>query len=58
MSPFVILGIIACFSPILTIMGMIFDDLTFWFIFDIYAIIFFPLVGISLIKKFKNNVNK
>lgn len=56
MSPFVILGIIACFSPILTITGMIFDDLTFWFIFDIYAIIFFPIVGIALIKKFKNNV--
>lgn len=56
MSPYFILGIIACISPIFVITGMILDDLTFWLIFDIYTIIFFPIIGFVLITKIKNKI--
>ena len=50
MNIYTVLGIVAIvFSPA-TIIGMVINDLTYWFVWDIAAIIAFPAIGYALIR--------
>ena len=50
MKAYIVLGVVAVvFSPA-TIVGMVINDLTYWLVWDIAAIIAFPVIGYALIR--------
>ncbi|MCY4490774.1 MAG: hypothetical protein OXC46_04840 [Thaumarchaeota archaeon] len=57
MNIYIILGIIAIiFSPA-TGIGMLLNDATYWLIWDIAAIIIFPIIGYALVRAGMNLKN-
>ncbi|WOV92973.1 MAG: hypothetical protein R1F52_07700 [Candidatus Nitrosoabyssus spongiisocia] len=49
----ILLGIICFIYSGATVVGMIIDNADYWLIYDIIAIIFFPIIGFQLIRMIK-----
>ena len=47
----IILGIIAIIFAVITVIGMIINNLDYWLVVDIFIIIAAPIVGYKLLKQ-------
>lgn len=50
MKTYIVLGAVAVIFCPATIIGMVINDSTYWLVWDIAAVIVFPVIGYALIR--------